>query len=134
MRTRLIGAFPGVLAVKGMSMMTSSLPAWAALAVAAGAALSGCDAGPDILFVADASPVHMLQLTDAQGECASQRRVCYLTSWDGETSLGCWIREQGSIHARFPDQEERVIPVGDFRATALASYSPASGEWPAETK
>jgi hypothetical protein len=88
---------------------------------------SACDEQPDVTFAADdVDAMHLLQLTDAQGDCASPRRVCYLTSWYGGTRRGCWNRERAYIHASFPDQEDKLVPVADFRATENATQTNAS--------
>jgi len=102
-----------------------AIPVVAAVVIGC-AILFGCDGQPGVLFVADGSPIHLLQLTGAQEDCATPRRVCYLTSWEGGTSRGCWIREHGYIHARFADQEDKLVPVGEFRRTQLADYQNAS--------
>lgn len=88
--------------------------------------IAACDGKPNILFVADGDAVHLLQLTDAQEDCSWPHRMCYLTAWNGETTRGCWGREQAYVHARFPEQEDRLIPVGDFRATEFAISIDAS--------
>jgi hypothetical protein len=95
-------------------------------AVAGCIGVLGCDTEPDVLFVADGSPVHLLQLTDAQDDCPATEHVCYLTSWDGGTARGCWVRERANIRARFPDLGDKLIPVGEFRRTTLAEYRNAS--------
>lgn len=103
-------------------MKTSSV-----VAVVAGCTFAvGCDVQPSVLFVADGSPFQVLQLTDAQDDCPSPSRVCYLTSWDGGTSTGCWVREPGNVRARFPDRGDKLIPVGAFRRTTLADYRNAT--------
>jgi hypothetical protein len=90
------------------------------------ALVSACDEQPEVIYVADGDAVHLLQLTDAQGDCSSPRRVCYLTSWDGGTSRGCWNRERSYIHAHFPDEEDELVPVSEFRATEMATSMNAS--------
>lgn len=103
-------------------MKTSSV-----VAVVAGCTLVlGCDLQPSVMFVANGTLYQMLQLTDAQEECPAPHRLCYLTAWDGETYRGCWIREQANIRARFPALGDKVIPVGEFRGTALAEYRKAA--------
>ena len=82
----------------------------------------GCDLQPSVIFVANGTLFQMLQLTDAQEECPASNRVCYITGWDGEAHRGCWVREQANIRAHFPGLGDKLIPVGDFQATALAVY------------
>src|ERR1700741_3482515 len=99
---------------------------WPAVAILVGCtSVVGCDFTPHVLFVADGSPVRLLQLTDAQDECAAPRRVCFLATWDGGTSRGCWMREASNVRVILPD-EERTVPVGDFRPTAYAEQRHAS--------
>ncbi|MDM0073712.1 hypothetical protein QTH90_04935 [Variovorax sp. J2P1-59] len=105
-------------------MKTSSV---AALAVSCAFVL-GCDMQPSVLFVATGSAFHMLQLTDAQEECASPFRICFLNSWDGGTARGCWVREQSNVRARFPGTNDKLIPVTEFRRTTLADYRNAELE------
>ena len=88
----------------------------------------GCDTQPSVLFVAHGGAFHMLQLTDAEEECITPYRLCYLTSWDGTTSRGCWLREETNIRARFPDSGDKLVPVVDFRRTTLAEYRNATLE------
>ena len=88
----------------------------------------GCDTQPSVLFVAQGSLFHMLQLTDAEEECIAPYRLCYLTSWDGTTSRGCWVREEANIRARFADSGDKLVPVIDFRRTMLAEYRNATLE------
>ena len=89
------------------------------------ACVAGCDLTPSVLFVADGSPVRLLQLTDAQGECPAPRRVCFLATWDGQTARGCWVREEAHVRVALSN-EERTVPVVDFRPTAYAEYRHAS--------
>lgn len=89
------------------------------------ACVVGCDLTPNVLFVADGSPVRLLQLTDAQDECPAPRRVCYLATWDGQTVRGCWMREEANVSVTLAG-EERSVPVGSFRPTAYAAYRHAS--------
>ncbi|CAN7744391.1 MULTISPECIES: hypothetical protein [unclassified Variovorax] len=70
----------------------------------------------------------MLQLTDAEEECITPDRLCYLTSWDGTISRGCWVREEANIRARFPDSGDMLVPVIEFRRTTLAEYRNAALE------
>jgi hypothetical protein len=65
------------------------------------AGVVGCDLTPSVLFVADGSPVRLLQLTDAQGECPARRRVSFLATWDGQTVRGCWMREEVNVRVPF---------------------------------
>ena len=88
----------------------------------------GCDTQPTVLFVAHGSVFHMLQLTDAEEECIKPDRLCYLTSWDGTISRGCWVREEANIRARFPDSGDMLVPVIEFRRTTLAEYRNATLE------
>lgn len=88
----------------------------------------GCETQPSVLFVAHGSVFHMLQLTDAEEECITPYRLCYLTSWDGTTSRGCWVREEANIRARFPDSGDKLVPVIEFRRTTLAEYRDAALE------
>ena len=88
-------------------------------AVVCGTCLAGCDLAPSVLFVADGSPVRLLQLTDAHDGCPAPRRVCFLSTWDGETTRGCWVREAGSVRVSLP-HEEQSVPVANFRPTAYA--------------
>jgi hypothetical protein len=83
---------------------------------------------PSVLFVAHGSLFHMLQLTDVHEECIAPYRLCYLTSWDGTTSRGCWVREEANIRARFPGSGDKLVPVIDFRRTTLAEYRNAALE------
>jgi hypothetical protein len=83
--------------------------------------LAGCDLAPSVLFVADGSPVRLLQLTDAHEGCPAPRRVCFLATWDGETARGCWVREAGSVRVSLP-HEEQSVPVSSFRPTAYAEF------------
>ena len=53
----------------------------AALTMAGSALMVGCDAEPSVLFVADSSPIHLLQLTDAQQDCDAPRRQHRCCSW-----------------------------------------------------
>ncbi|MGO4394369.1 hypothetical protein AB4Z46_23695 [Variovorax sp. M-6] len=85
------------------------------------ACVVGCDLTPSVLFVSDGSPVRLLQLTDAQDECAAPRRVCFLATWDGQAVRGCWMREQANVLVTLPG-EVRTVPVGSFRPTAYAEY------------
>ena len=87
--------------------------------------VAGCDLTPSVLFVADGSPVRLLQLTDAQEDCPAPHRVCFLATWDGQTARGCWVREEAVVRVVLSD-EERTVPVGDFRPTAYAEYRQAS--------
>ena len=98
---------------------------WAVSALVCCACVVGCDLTPSVLFVADGSPVRLLQLTDAQGECPAPRRVCFLTTWDGQMARSCWVREEAIVRVTFSD-EERTVPVGNFRPTAYAEYRHAS--------
>jgi hypothetical protein len=101
-----------------------SLSLWPGVLVCC-ACVVGCDLTPSVLFIADGSPVRLLQLTDAQGECPAPGRVCFLATWDGETARGCWMREEANVRVILPD-EERTVPVGDFRPTAYAENRHAS--------
>ena len=87
--------------------------------------LAGCDLAPSVLFVADGSPVRLLQLTDAHDGCPAPRRVCFLATWDGEATRGCWVREAGSVRISLP-HEEQSVPVASFRPTAYAEFRRAS--------
>ena len=98
-----------------------NLSLWPALTVVCCACVVGCDLTPSVLFVADGSPVRLLQLTDAQGECPAPRRVCFLATWDGQVARGCWVREEANVRVILSD-EERTVPVGSFRPTAYAEY------------
>jgi hypothetical protein len=89
------------------------------------ACLAGCDLTPNVLFVADGSPVRLLQLTDAQEECAAPSRVCFLSTWDGQTARGCWWRDKAVVRVVFPN-EEQTVPLTLFRPTAYAEYRRAS--------
>ena len=89
------------------------------------ACVVGCDLTPSVLFVADGSPVRLLELTDAQDECPAPRRVCLLATWDGQTVRGCWMRERANVRVTLPG-EERTVPVGSFRPTAYAEHRHAS--------
>jgi hypothetical protein len=80
------------------------------------ASVSACDEQPSVIYVADADATQLLQLTDAQGECAWPRRICYLTAWNGGTVSGCWSREHRHVRASFPDQEDKLVAVSEFRA------------------
>jgi len=84
--------------------------------VSACAVLSGCDEQPDVCYVADLDSSQLLQLTAVQGDCASPRRICYLTTSLGEGGRGCWSREGAHIRARFPGQEDKLVPVVEFRS------------------
>ena len=83
---------------------------------------------PSVLFVANGTLFHMLQLTDSQDECPSPNRLCYLTAWDGGTSRGCWVRERANVRARFPGEGDKVVPVAEFHRTSLAEYRNAALE------
>lgn len=85
------------------------------------AGVVGCDLTPSVLFVADGSPVRLLQLTDAQGECPAPRRVSFLATWDGQAVRGCWMREEANVRVTLPG-EEWIVPVGSSRPTAYAEY------------
>jgi hypothetical protein len=93
--------------------------------LAACACVVGCDFTPNVLFVADGSPVRLLQLTDAQEECAAPSRVCFLSTWDGQTARGCWLREKAQVRVVFAN-EEQTVPLNLFRPTAYAAYRRAS--------
>ena len=102
-------------------MKTSSVAA-----VVAGCALVlGCDLEPQVLFVTD-GPFQTLQLTDAQDGCIDPSRVAYLTSFYGGASRGCWVRDGLHIRTHFPKLDDKLIPLGEFRRTALAEYRNAS--------
>jgi hypothetical protein len=97
-----------------------NLSLWPVLAVfVCCACVVGCDLTPSVLFVADGSPVRILQLTDAQGECPAPRRICFLATWDGQVVRGCWVREEANVRVILSD-EERTVPVSNFRPTAYA--------------
>ncbi len=99
-----------------------NLSLWPVLAASVCCAcVVGCDLTPSVLFVADGSPIRLLQLTDVQGECPAPRRVCFLATWDGQAARGCWVREEANIRVILSD-EERTVPVGHFRPTAYAEY------------
>lgn len=97
-----------------------SLSLWPGVLVCC-ACVVGCDITPNVLFVADGSPLRLLQLTDARGECPAPRRVCFLAMLDGEVARGCWVREESNVRVIL-SEEERTVPVVDFRPTAYAEY------------
>jgi len=101
---------------------TFGVSSWLGLAVfICCACVAGCDLTPNVLFVADGSPLRLLQLTDALGECPAPSRVCFLAMWDGEVARGCWMREEVNVRVIL-SEEERTVPVADFRPTAYAEY------------
>ncbi|MGJ7510096.1 hypothetical protein [Variovorax sp. GT1P44] len=89
------------------------------------ASVVGCDLTPNVLFVADGSPMRLLQLTDAQDECAAPSRVCFLSTWDGQTARGCWLRDKAQVRVVFSN-EEQTVPLSLFRPTAYAEHRRAS--------
>ena len=104
-----------------------SLPGWRAAAIlAVCACVAGCDLTPNVLFVAEGGPVRLLQLTDAQENCAAPSRVCFLSTWDGQRQArGCWLREKAVVRMVFAN-EEQTVPLTFFRPTAYAEYRRAS--------
>ncbi|MDM0108052.1 hypothetical protein QTH97_24100 [Variovorax sp. J22R24] len=100
-------------------------PAWWLVVFLCCTCVVGCDLAPSVLFVADGSPVRLLQLTDTQGECPAPGRVCFLSTWDGQAARGCWTREEGNVRVVLSDAE-LTVPVANFRPTAYAEYRNAS--------
>lgn len=90
--------------------------------VAACAAAVACNAPPSVNFLAEGDQGNVIGLTDDTGTCDTPARVAYLTSLDGTSVRGCWVRDRSYVLVRFKDVEDRRVPVGDFRQTEFAGY------------
>lgn len=84
--------------------------------------VASCDVQPSVNFFAKGDDGNLIGLTDDAGNCSAPARLAYLTSLDGGSLRGCWVRDHSQIRVRFNDAEDKRVPVGDFRRTEMADY------------